>query len=184
MLDDQEKRNEAVLTKNDGRWVAYFDIDGVLTDGKFTYSSLGKSFKRFSVDDGDALKILNRVLPVTLISADRRGASISGARARDLSLNFQLLSAQERLQEFQQAQDRSKVMYMGDGIFDGLIFKFVDYSIAPQDALDHTKAQADFVTSRIAGNRAVAEACLHLLDYLGFGSETMISQYFSGAKPS
>ena len=55
------------------------------------------------------------------------------------------------------------VIYMGDGIFDHLVMKEVAYSIAPSNSDSYTKEVADFVTQRSGGDRAVAEACLHIL---------------------
>ena len=52
---------------------------------------------------------------------------------------------------------------MGDGIFDVLVMDVVGYSIAPANADKNAINAADFVTERIGGNRAVSEACLHIL---------------------
>ena len=38
--------------------VFILDVDGVLTDGGFYYSSEGKVLKKFGPDDNDALKLL------------------------------------------------------------------------------------------------------------------------------
>jgi 3-deoxy-D-manno-octulosonate 8-phosphate phosphatase (KDO 8-P phosphatase) len=56
-----------------------------------------------------------------------------------------------------------KTIYMGDGVLDYLVFEKVFYSIAPVNALSTTKKRASFVTENSGGNRAVAEACLHIL---------------------
>ena len=53
---------------------------------------------------------------------------------------------------------------MGDGIFDHYVMKNVGYSIAPCNADSFAKNQADYVTKRSGGERAVAEACLHIMD--------------------
>jgi 3-deoxy-D-manno-octulosonate 8-phosphate phosphatase (KDO 8-P phosphatase) len=53
---------------------------------------------------------------------------------------------------------------MGDGIFDHYVFKQVGYSIATNDADENAIRCADYVTKRSGGNRAVAEACLHILE--------------------
>ena len=49
------------------------DLDGVLTDGKFLYSKAGKSYKAFSVDDHDGIKLVQNFLDVHVISADSSG---------------------------------------------------------------------------------------------------------------
>ena len=53
---------------------------------------------------------------------------------------------------------------MGDGIFDSLVFDKVGYSIAPNNADSNLKKKADYVTERAGGDRAVAEACLNILE--------------------
>jgi 3-deoxy-D-manno-octulosonate 8-phosphate phosphatase (KDO 8-P phosphatase) len=53
---------------------------------------------------------------------------------------------------------------MGDGVFDYLVFQEVFYSIAPANALKSTKDNANFVTKNSGGDRAVAEACIHILN--------------------
>jgi 3-deoxy-D-manno-octulosonate 8-phosphate phosphatase (KDO 8-P phosphatase) len=53
---------------------------------------------------------------------------------------------------------------MGDGIFDHYVFKKIGYAIAPANADIVAKKHANYVTTNSGGNRAVAEACLHILE--------------------
>ena len=53
---------------------------------------------------------------------------------------------------------------MGDGIFDHYVMREVGYSIAPANADHLAKQSAHYVTQRSGGDRAVAEACLHILE--------------------
>ncbi|MDB5879002.1 MAG: 3-deoxy-D-manno-octulosonate 8-phosphate phosphatase, YrbI family, partial [Variovorax sp.] len=48
---------ETLLAAQDIR-IAFFDIDGVLTDGGVYFSEHGETLKRFSVLDGYGLKLL------------------------------------------------------------------------------------------------------------------------------
>jgi 3-deoxy-D-manno-octulosonate 8-phosphate phosphatase KdsC-like HAD superfamily phosphatase len=57
-----------------------------------------------------------------------------------------------------------ETIYMGDGIFDAEVFQRVGYSICPSDGFYLTRQMADFVTVAPGGNRAVAEACVHILN--------------------
>ena len=52
---------------------------------------------------------------------------------------------------------------MGDGIFDHYVMKGVGYSIAPANADKLALKEANYVTERVGGDRAVAEACLHIM---------------------
>ena len=53
---------------------------------------------------------------------------------------------------------------MGDGIFDHYVMKQVGYSIAPSNSDQNAKKYAHYVTKRAGGDRAVAEACIHILE--------------------
>ena len=140
------------------------DLDGVLTDGSFHYSIDGKVYKTFGPDDHDALKFLGRYLNIRVITADTLGFEISKKRVQeDMKLCLDLVSAEERVGWIARNFDQSKTAYMGDGILDPLVFSKVKYSIAPANALQTTKDRADFVTKSTGGNRAVAEACMHIL---------------------
>ena len=140
------------------------DLDGVLSDGKFYYSDKGKILKAFSVDDHDALNYLSRFIKIQVITADSKGIKISRRRIeKDMGLSLELVPAQNRVEWLANRFDLTKAIYMGDGIFDSLIFTKVMYSIAPQNAFIFTKEYADYVTKSNGSERAVAEACLHIL---------------------
>ncbi len=140
------------------------DLDGVLTDGKFYYSEEGKVLKAFGPDDNEAIKLLLEFSMVEVITADRNGFEISRKRVEnDMGLNLHLVNSRERGNWIQTRYSDYFTIYMGDGIFDMLVFDKVNYSIAPANAADLTKVRADYVTSRKGGDRAVAEACLHIM---------------------
>lgn len=144
--------------------VVIFDVDGVFTDGRFIYSADGKMYKSFGADDNDALAMLSRYLEVRCVTGDRKGFSISQARIeRDMGLKLDLVSTTQRIDWIMKRYDPSQVIYMGDGIFDHYVMNKVGYSIAPQNADAGAKAAANYVTQRPGGDRAVAEACLHIM---------------------
>ena len=139
------------------------DLDGVLTDGKFIYSKSGKTYKAFSVDDHDGIKLVQNFLDVHVISADSRGFEISKRRVvKDMNLSLTLVSIEDRLDWIKRNFGLDNTIYMGDGIFDKAIFQEVYYAIAPSSALKEVRRAADFVTTAKGGERSVAEACLHI----------------------
>jgi 3-deoxy-D-manno-octulosonate 8-phosphate phosphatase (KDO 8-P phosphatase) len=141
------------------------DLDGVLSDGKFYYSDKGKILKAFSVDDHDALNYLSKFIKIQVITADAKGIKISKRRIKnDMGLSLDLVPAQNRAEWLASRFDLTKAIYMGDGIFDFLVFKEVMYSISPNNALSNTRKNADFVTKSNGGDRAVAEACIKILE--------------------
>ena len=75
-----------------------------------------------------------------------------------------MVSTIRRIDWIREHHDPAEVIYMGDGIFDHYVMKEVGYSIAPANADPNAKQHADFITQRSGGDRAVAEACLHILE--------------------
>jgi len=141
------------------------DLDGVFTDGKFAYSKKGKISKSFGPDDHDALKFLKKYLKIHVVTADSKGFEISHRRLMvDMNLPLNLVRAEERLNWIIEKFEVKKTIYMGDGLLDILVFREVMYSITPANALDCTKNEASFVTKSKGGDRAIAEASLHILD--------------------
>lgn len=142
-----------------------FDVDGVMTDGKFYYTSEGKMMKKFGPDDNDALGLLDPFINIQFITGDKRGFSITKKRiGDDMKRSIELVSTLKRIDWIEKHYDPKKVIYMGDGIFDSFVFKKVGYSIAPANADDYIKNKANYVTSRKGGDRAIAEAVLHVLE--------------------
>lgn len=145
--------------------VFILDVDGVVTTGHFLYSSEGKTLKVFGPDDNDALSLLSPLLEIRFVTGDKKGFSISHRRiVDDMSYPLDLVSTIRRHEWISDRYDPNEVIYMGDGIFDHYVMMQVGYSIAPANADRNAKAFASFVTERAGGDRAVAEACLHILN--------------------
>ena len=140
------------------------DVDGVMTTGSFIYDKNGKISKEFGPDDHEALKILSKYLKIIFISADRKGFSISKKRIKkDMKFDLFYVSSNDRYNWISKKFFKKKIIYMGDGIFDQFIMKNFFYSIAPANAYFKTKKNSRFVTRSRSGERAVAEACEHVL---------------------
>jgi 3-deoxy-D-manno-octulosonate 8-phosphate phosphatase (KDO 8-P phosphatase) len=136
-----------------------------MTDGALYYTAAGKVMKRFGPDDHDALNLLKRFVPIRFISGDARGFDITTKRiAEDMGYPLDLVSTTRRREWIAERHPLSEVIFMGDGIFDALVMARAGYSIAPANAAETARAAADFVTKAPGGDRAVAEACLHLMD--------------------
>lgn len=141
------------------------DVDGVMTTGQFVYSAAGKQYKVFGPDDHDALALLRDRMEIVFVTGDRSGFEISRTRIVDhMKYPLHLVSTVRRAEWIAERYDPARTVYMGDGIFDCYVMKRVGYAIAPANADANAKAHAHFVTRRSGGDRAVAEACLHLLE--------------------
>lgn len=140
------------------------DVDGIMTTGQFLYDEKGKKYKVFGPDDADALQILKNFLKIFFVSADTRGFKISKKRiTTDMGFKLFRVSSKERLSWIKKNFDLNETIYMGDGIYDHLIMKRVLYSISTSNSSENAKKYSSFVTKRTGGDRAVAEACLHIL---------------------
>lgn len=145
--------------------VFVLDVDGVMTDGQFHYTSDGKVMKIFGSDDHDVLSMLKPHLTIHFVTGDHRGFDISKARiVEDMKMPLDLVSTIKRIEWVKERWNPKEVIYMGDGIFDHYVFREVAYSIAPANASEVTKPFADYITKVKGGDRAVAEAGLHILE--------------------
>ena len=156
--------------------VFILDVDGVLTNGNFFYSIEGKQLKVFGPDDNDALSLLREFISIRFVTGDRKGYAISKKRiVDDMDYPLDLVSTIHRINWITDRYNPSNVIYMGDGIFDHYVMKEVGYSIAPSNSDPNAQKYASYVTQRSGGNRAVAEACLHLLEkfFKPFDPETL-----------
>tara|TARA_B100000242_G_C42998450_1_gene463787 strand:+ start:157 stop:681 length:525 start_codon:yes stop_codon:yes gene_type:complete len=145
--------------------VFLLDVDGVLTTGEFFYSKKGKTLKIFGPDDHDALTLLIPYIEIRFITGDKKGFEISHKRiVEDMHFKLDLVSTVKRIDWIKERYKCDEVIYMGDGIFDHYVMKEVAYSIAPSNADIVAKNHATYITKRSGGDRAVAEACLHVLE--------------------
>ena len=140
------------------------DVDGVLSTGQFLYSVDGKAYKIFGAHDADGLKMLKDKLSITFITADEKGFPISQKRVEDMGFMIRLVSEQNRYDFIKKTFGFENLIFMGDGIFDVPILKESCFAIAPASARKEAKAAAHFVTESKAGEGAILDACLKILE--------------------
>ena len=145
--------------------VFILDVDGVLTTGQFFYTSEGKTMKVFGPDDNDGLSLLKEFIQIKFVTGDKKGFDISKKRINDdMGFDLDLVSTIKRVDWIAERYSLDEVIYMGDGIFDHYVMKEVAYGIAPSNADKNAKAFSSYITERMGGDRAVAEAALHILE--------------------
>lgn len=145
--------------------VFILDVDGVLTNGQFFYTDKGKVMKIFGPDDNDALSLLKKFINIRFVTGDKKGFEISKKRIDDMGFTLDLVSTIKRIDWIKEIYDPKEVIYMGDGIFDHYVMREVGYSISPSNGDINAKKYSDITTERSGGDRAVAEACLHILEF-------------------
>ena len=145
--------------------VLILDVDGVMTTGQFIYTEKGKNAKIFGPDDHDALIILKDYIQIRFITGDKKGYKISKKRIVDhMGFKLDLVNTVSRVSWIKKNYKLNDVIYMGDGLFDSLVMKKVKYSICPVNGNEETKKFANYITKRSGGDRAVSEACIHIMN--------------------
>ena len=139
--------------------IAFFDVDGVLTDGTKSYYQDGSVSKVFHDHDSYGLKQLKKTgVEVYLISEDKR---VNQAWAEYQKIPFLLsknkvASIRDMLKS--KGYSPAEVVYVGDEIRDLEVMKSVRYSIAPKNAVKEIKKIAWKVLERTGGQGVVREA--------------------------
>ena len=145
--------------------VFILDVDGVMTTGQFIYTKNGKIAKIFGPDDHDALSLIKEFVEVRFVTGDKKGFEISKRRiVKDMKFRLDLVSTVKRVDWIERNYKLEETIYMGDGIMDIPVMKKVGYSISPFNGNDLTKKSSKYITKRSGGDRAVAEACIHLMN--------------------
>ncbi len=75
-----------------------------------------------------------------------------------------LVAESERLDYLETRFGLNNIIYMGDGYHDAAILKQCRYGIAPVSGRVEARFAADFVTPSPAGDGAVLDACLHIIE--------------------
>jgi 3-deoxy-D-manno-octulosonate 8-phosphate phosphatase (KDO 8-P phosphatase) len=161
---------------------AFFDVDGVLTDGTLFVGADGESLKAFSVQDGQGLKLLHAggIEPVIISGRDtaalrRRCADLGLARAL-FGVDDKRAAAQDVLAEL--GLDWSDAGAIGDDWPDLPLLDAVAFSAAPPNAHPEVRARVHHVTTLAGGQGAAREFCDLLLT--AAGRYTQLLQRFSG----
>lgn len=147
--------------------VAFFDVDGVLTDGGLLFSEFGETLKRFNTLDGHGLKMLQEagITPVIITGRDSQPLRVRlqalGIVHAHFSTDEKFPAAQKTLSEL--GFDWSQAAAMGDDWPDLPVMRRCAFSAAPENAHGEVKAIATQVTQARGGEGAVRELCDTLL---------------------
>lgn len=156
-----------LLLKAQGIRIVFFDVDGVMTDGGLYFSEHGESLKRFSVLDGQGLKLLQQAGITPAVITGRDSAPLR-LRLKALGITQVRFGTEDKqpaaaamLQEL--GLDWSQAAAMGDDWPDLPVMQRVAFACAPAQAHVQAKALADHITTARGGEGAVRELCDLLL---------------------
>ena len=157
---------ETLLAAQDVR-IAFFDIDGVLTDGGVYFSEHGETLKRFSVLDGYGLKLLRMagIVPAVITGRDSKPLRV---RLEALGIEHVRYGTEEKLPAAkamlaQLGFDRAQAAAIGDDWPDLPVLLRVGFAAAPANAHAEVRAVARHVTAARGGEGAARELCDLLL---------------------
>jgi 3-deoxy-D-manno-octulosonate 8-phosphate phosphatase (KDO 8-P phosphatase) len=147
--------------------VAFFDVDGVLTDGGLLFTEAGETIKRFCTLDGHGLKMLQKVGITPAVITGRDSAPLR-ARLQALGIAHVRYGTEDKAPAAQAilnelGLDWSQAAHMGDDWPDLAVMTRVAFACAPSNAHIEVKAMAHYVTEREGGNGAAREFCDLLL---------------------
>ena len=152
---------------DNNNFVFALDIDGVLTDGKFSWDCNGnKCLKEFGPDDADALKLLSKYMKIIFFSKDGKGFDISKSRVAHMGFEIYYQNSAERLDTINTVFGFGGTIYMGDSFLDAPILQACKYGIATATSSPYAKSAANYVTSVGGGERAVAEAVFWIMKHI------------------
>ena len=149
----------------------FFDVDGVLTDGRIIYDETGKEIKSFHVRDGLIVAYLKKAGIITGAISGRESAAVT-KRLAELKVDFCHQGIVDKAMVFEKLMAHYKlkgreVAYIGDDLNDLPVFKLSGFSVCPADSYDYIKARADLVTHAKAGAGVLREVADLVLESRG-----------------
>ena len=157
---------ELLLQAQDIR-VAFFDVDGVLTDGGLYFTEAGETIKRFHTLDGHGLKLLQRagITPAVITGRDSKPLRVRLAALGITHVHYGTEDKRPAAELTLKALglDWRQAAMMGDDWPDLAVMRRCALACAPLNAHMELKAVAHYVTQARGGDGAVRELCDLLL---------------------
>ncbi len=156
-----------LLLRAQGVKVAFFDVDGVLTDGGLYFSETGETLKRFNTLDGQGLKLLQRagITPAVITGRDSKPLR---ARLAALGIAHAHYGTEDKAPAARATLGALGLQWpqaaaMGDDWPDLAVLTRCALACAPSNAHAQVKAVAHHVTALAGGHGAAREFCDLLL---------------------
>ena len=156
-----------LLLQAQGIRVAFFDIDGVLTDGGLYFSESGETLKRFNTLDGQGLKLLQKagITPVVITGRDSAPLRL---RLKALGITHARFGTEDKRPEAEAFLSElnlswSQAAAIGDDWPDLPVMQCAAFACAPANAHAQAKAIAHHITAERGGEGAARAFCDLLL---------------------
>ena len=156
-----------LLLQAQGIRVAFFDIDGVLTDGGLYFSESGETIKRFNTLDGQGLKLLQKagITPVVITGRDSAPLRL---RLQALGIAHARFGTEDKRPAAEAFLDQlglnwSQTAAIGDDWPDLPVMQRAAFACAPANGHAQAKALAHHITAERGGEGAARAFCDLLL---------------------
>lgn len=161
---------ETLLAAQDVR-IAFFDIDGVLTDGGVYFTEHGETLKRFSILDGYGFKLL-RLAGITPAVITGRDSKPLRVRLEALGIQHVRYGTEDKLPAAQAMLEELGFSWLqaaaiGDDWPDLPVLARVGFAAAPANAHAEVRDTVNYVTRARGGEGAAREFCDLLLTACG-----------------
>jgi 3-deoxy-D-manno-octulosonate 8-phosphate phosphatase (KDO 8-P phosphatase) len=139
------------------------DVDGIMTDGKITYTNSGDELKSFSVYDGLGIKLLAEAgIGTGVVTA--RESEIVKKRCAELSISpvFQNIKDKSSVINIIEKDfniKKENICFMGDDLIDLPLLKLCGIPVTVPNACPEAKSLAKYLTENSGGSGAVREVC-------------------------
>jgi 3-deoxy-D-manno-octulosonate 8-phosphate phosphatase (KDO 8-P phosphatase) len=156
-----------LLLQAQGIRVAFFDIDGVLTDGGLYFSESGETLKRFNALDGQGLKLLQKagITPVVITGRDSAPLRL---RLKALGITHARFGTEDKRPAAEAFLSELNLSWaqaaaMGDDWPDLPVMQRVAFACAPANGHAQAKNLAHHITTERGGEGAARAFCDLLL---------------------
>lgn len=141
------------------------DVDGVLTDGTFWWSTSGEELKRFCFADVTGIPVAQQAgIALVLVSGEssQAGKALVQRFADKLKITDVYTGCHDKAGAVRDFAERhhlelSEICFIGDDLQDLQAMEIVGLAVAPADAQPAARAKAKFVASRAGGHGVVRE---------------------------
>lgn len=156
-----------LLLQAQGVRVAFFDVDGVLTDGGLYFSETGETLKRFNTLDGHGLKLLQKAGITPAVITGRDSAPLR-LRLKALGVEHAVFGTEDKRPAAEQMLASlgfswSQAAAMGDDWPDLPVMRRCALACAPANAHVEARHAAHHTTVARGGEGAAREFCDLLL---------------------
>lgn len=140
-----------------------FDVDGVLTDGRFYLSDEGVESKSFSTQDGFGIRRLIESGVVVAVISGRSSGAVE-RRMAELGVAHVILKCRDKIAAFDELTAglgiaSGECVFVGDDIPDLPLLEKVGFSVAVANAVSDVREKCDYTTQARGGSGAVREVC-------------------------